>query len=66
MSFLGGSTENKAADPKQILGLAEDTTTTNQQATPVPYLAGYALMGIVWLDWFRNFRTYQNSTGGRR
>ncbi|MFZ2643465.1 MAG: hypothetical protein WA117_20910 [Verrucomicrobiia bacterium] len=64
MSFLGGSTDNRAAEPTQILGLNEEATTTNQQTVPVPYLAGYALMGITWLDWFRNFHTYQSSTGG--
>jgi hypothetical protein len=62
MSFLGGNTNNQPAPPTQILGLAQDTTTTNQQSIPVPYLGGIALIGIVWLDWFRNFTTNQTTT----
>lgn len=64
MSFLSGNTDNQPAQPAQILGMASDTTTSNQQSVPVPYLAGRALLGITWLDWFRNFHTYQTSSGG--
>lgn len=64
MSFLAGNTDNQPASPTQVLGLADETTTTNQQTVPVPYLAGTALVGIVWVDWFRNFRTYQTQSGG--
>lgn len=64
MSFLGGNTDNQPAQPAQILGLSQDSTTTNQQSIPVPYLGGIALVGIVWLDWFRNFASHQQSQGG--
>lgn len=64
MSFLGGNTNNQPAQPTQVLGLSKDATTTNQQAIAVPYLAGIALIGIVWLDWFRNFASVQHTSGG--
>ncbi len=64
MSFLGGNTNNQPAQPTQVLGLSKDATTTNQQSIPVPYLAGIALVGIVWLDWFRSFASVQHASGG--
>ncbi len=49
MSFSGGSTKAMPAPKQKPLGLDESRASTNEQARPVPYLAGKTRVGVTWL-----------------
>ncbi|MCD6051258.1 MAG: hypothetical protein K0Q55_2661, partial [Verrucomicrobia bacterium] len=50
MSFAGGSTKSMPALPQKPLGVEETRASTNEQARPVPYMAGKTRVGVTWLD----------------
>ncbi len=49
MSFGGNSTKALPAPKQKPLGLDENRAATNEQARPMPYLAGKTRAGVTWL-----------------
>lgn len=49
MSFGGGKTNALPAPTQKALGLDESRASTNEQARPVPYLAGKTRVGVTWI-----------------
>ncbi len=49
MSFLFGSSDNKATEPPKPFGTDTARASTNQQARPVPYFAGKVRVALTWL-----------------
>src|SRR5262245_27778123 len=51
MSFGGSSPSKRLPAPEQKpLGIDKDRASTNEQARPVPYLAGTNRIGITWIS----------------
>jgi len=50
MSFGGGSTKEMPAPEQKPLGVDESRASTNEQARPIPYMAGLTRVGVTWLD----------------
>lgn len=49
MSFLSGSSKAMPAPAQKPLGLDESRVSTNEQARPVPYVAGKTKVGLTWI-----------------
>lgn len=48
------STANLPAPSQKTLGLDDSRTSTNEEARPIPYVAGWQRVGVTWLDDPRN------------
>lgn len=49
MSFFSGSSKALPAPAQKPLGLDETRASTNEQARPIPYVAGKTRIGITWI-----------------
>lgn len=67
MSFLGGSSKNLPAPAPVPLGIQEERVNTNEQARPIPYLAGKTRIGLTWISEAINQRAdpVTTTTGGK-
>ena len=45
---MGSGRKGKADDP-EMGGIDADDTSSNQEATPIPYFAGEVRMKVIWL-----------------
>ena len=50
MSFMGGSSKALPPPTQKPLGLDESRASTNEQARPVPYVAGRTRVGVTWIN----------------
>ena len=49
MSFGGSTADYKAAAPRKPAGVDEQRFSTNEQAKPVPYFAGYRRQAVTFI-----------------
>jgi hypothetical protein len=64
MSF-GGSPDNSPAKPRKPLGVDDSRLSTNEQAKPVPYHAGYQRRAVTFISDVVYFRTKTLEAGGK-
>lgn len=57
MAFLFGQTKMPTTPEPKLAGVGPEDTNTNEQARPLPYMAGVARMPVTWLGPAYNVRT---------
>lgn len=66
MSFLFGDTSRQPLSEPTAGGMDADRMPTNQQARPVPYLAGTRRIGVTWISQAFNVIVSESSRGGKK
>lgn len=65
MSFLSGSADALPKARQKLAGLDELRASTNEQARPIPYLAGTQRLGVTWLSQALGYRVEEVSSSGK-
>lgn len=65
MSFLSGSTEALPKSRPRLAGLDELRAATNEQARPIPYVAGTQRIGVTFLSQALGYRVEEVGSGGK-
>jgi hypothetical protein len=63
VSFLSGHTDNIPLADQKALGLDSRRLSTQEQARPVPYMAGRRMVGVTWLSNLYFIHTEEHDSG---